>query len=251
MKLYSFASSSTGNCYLYIFGKTKILVDIGISRKKLLEKLAEINISINEIDEIILTHEHSDHIKGLEVFTKKHKTLVNITQGTYNALSHSIDNLNIIKAEQKIKINDVIIEPVEVSHDANEPVGIIFEYKNKIFAHILDTGYLSMKMREKIKNCHFYVLESNYEEQALLTNPKYPFSIKKRINSDTGHLSNKQASEYIKELVGNNTEIVCFGHLSEKNNSSDLVDIMNDGLTGVKKYILQKDKIMEISCKLI
>ncbi|MFV0288011.1 MAG: MBL fold metallo-hydrolase [Mycoplasmatales bacterium] len=249
MKLYSFASSSTGNCYLYIFGNTKILVDIGISRKKLLEKLKDVNLSIEEIDEVILTHEHSDHIKGLEVLVKNHNPLVNITQGTYAALTHEIENLNFVQANKKIKIKDVTIEPLEISHDANEPIGINFEYQGQTFSHILDTGYIPQKIQQKITNSHFYVLESNYEEQALLTNPKYPFSIKKRINSDTGHLSNKQASQYIKELVGNNTKIVCFGHLSEKNNSSDLVDIMNDSLIGVKKYILQKDNTMEIICK--
>ncbi|MFV0288321.1 MAG: MBL fold metallo-hydrolase [Mycoplasmatales bacterium] len=249
MKLYSFASSSTGNCYLYVFGDTKILVDVGISRKKLIEKLKDINLTIDEIDEVILTHEHSDHIKGLEVLVKNHNPIINITKGTYGALSHKIDNINIVKANKEIKIQDVKIEPLEVSHDAKEPIGMVFEYQNQKFAHILDTGYLPRKIKEKINDLHFYVLESNYEEQALLTNPKYPFNIKKRINSDIGHLSNKQASQYIKELVGDNTKIVCFGHLSEKNNSIDLVDIMNDTLTGVQKYILQKDKTMEIICK--
>ncbi len=106
-----------------------------------------------------------------------------------------------------------------------------------------------MDIKQKLKGLNYYLLESNYEEQALLTNPKYPFNIKKRINSDLGHLSNKQANQYLKELTTENTKMIFFGHLSDKNNDYDLVQIINENISNIEKYILFKDKVFEKICK--
>ncbi len=248
MTLYSLASSSSGNCYLYEFGDTLILVDMGISKKSLASKLEEINFSIDDIDQIFITHEHTDHTKGLKTFVKGSSHTINLTSGTYDNISFDFENNNIIEAKKNIKVNDVIVEPVSISHDAAEPVGFVFHYDNKEFAHVTDTGYISMPLQKRLDNLFFYLIESNYENESLLTNPHYPFNIKKRINSDMGHLSNDQTNQYIRQFIGNNTEHVCFAHLSEKNNDCDLVFLTNKDLD-INKYVLKKDEVVKVICK--
>ncbi len=248
MTLYSLASSSSGNCYLYEFGDTLILVDMGISKKSLVTKLEEINLSIEDIDQIFITHEHTDHIKGLKTFVKNCSHIVNLTSGTYENISYDFENKNIIEAKNNIHIKDVIVEPVSISHDAAEPVGYIFHYNDKEFAHITDTGYISMPLQKRLDNLFFYLIESNYENEALLTNPNYPFNVKKRINSDMGHLSNDQTNQYIRQFVGECTEHVCFAHLSEKNNDKDLVALTNKDID-INKYVLKKDEVVKVICK--
>lgn len=248
MTLYSLASSSSGNCYLYQFGTTFILVDMGISKKSLSDKLEKLNISISDIDEIFLTHEHSDHVRGLKTFVKKEKQTINLTNGTYEALSYDFDSRNLIKKNQKVLVNDVLVEVVSTSHDASEPVGFIFNYQDKEYVHLTDTGYIPIPLQKRINNLFFYLIESNYEDEALLTNPKYPFNVKKRISSDMGHLSNVQTNQYLNKLIGENTKHICYAHLSEKNNANDLVEIINEDIN-LDKYILKKDEVVKVVCK--
>ncbi len=248
MILYSLASSSFGNCYLYQFGDTLILVDMGISTKSLKEKLNGLNLSIDDIDQIFITHEHSDHIKGLKTFVKNNSHVINLTLGTYKGINHDVENKNIIKANQKLSVKNVVVESVAISHDAAEPIGFIFHYDNKSYAHITDTGYISIPLQKKLDNLFFYLIESNYENERLLTNTTYPFNVKKRINSDMGHLSNVQTNQYIKQFIGNNTEFVCFAHLSEKNNDYNLVDTLNENID-IKRHILKKDEVVKVICK--
>lgn len=246
IKLYSLASSSSGNSYIYSFDDLNILLDVGISKKVLFNKLSKINFSYEDIREIFITHEHIDHVKGLKVLNKQNNKTINLTKGTYAGLKHGLDNINYIEKNVIKKIDDLIVEPIVVSHDANEPVAFIFYYQNKKIVHLLDTGYIPEVIMDKIDNAYFYVIESNYEEEALITNSNYPHSLKQRISSDLGHLSNKQCNYYINQLIGDRTKIVCFGHLSEKNNDKDLVDIINCELGNVNKYILDPKKMKEI-----
>lgn len=248
MKLYSLASSSSGNCYLYIFNETKILIDLGMSNKKIIDSLKKLNYSIDDIDQVLITHEHIDHIKGLEVFQKKYQGNICLTKGTKDFLKYNLINSIIIEENKIYEYKNIKIEPVKISHDANEPLGFIFEYDNKKYAHILDTGYIPVNLQKKLKNLYFYLIESNYEEQTLISNSKYPHSVKQRINSDIGHLSNKQCNEYLKTFIGDKTKIICFGHLSENNNDQELVDIINHDIN-CKKYILKKEEIVEVICK--
>lgn len=249
MTLYSLASSSSGNCYLYDFGDIKILIDIGIRKKNLLSKLEEINLSFDDISEIFITHEHIDHIMGLEVINKTNTKTINLTYGTDEFIKYNINNKNHIKSNDKICVGDVIVEVIPTSHDATESVSYIFHHNNKKYVHLLDTGYIINSVCEKIKNAHFYLIESNYDHEVLISNLKYPLSVKKRIISDQGHLSNQQCYEYLCELTGRNTEIVCFGHLSENNNSKDNVSIQNIDLDGFEKVILDKDETVKVICK--
>lgn len=249
MTLYSIASSSSGNCYVYDFGITKIMVDIGVNYKTLKNQMDNIEMDIEHIDAILITHEHSDHLKGLEVFQKKHNIPVYTTKGTSQSLKYEIKNMNFITVGMALKILGVSVIPFKTSHDASESVGFLFKYADKIHGHITDTGYIPLNLQKDLKNLNSYLIESNYDEQALLTNEKYPYSVKKRINSDVGHLSNKQTNQYLKKLIGENTKVLCFAHLSEKNNDCELVEMLNENINVEKKYILKKDEVVEVLCK--
>lgn len=251
MKLYSLASSSSANSYIYEFANIKIVVDIGINNKHFLLRLQEAGIDPSHIDEMFITHEHTDHIKGLEVFLKNNELCVNISKGTLGKLKFKISTCNIISKYQTKQIDDLIVETIPMSHDADEPIGFIFTYKDEKYAHILDTGYIPINVRKKLKNCKFYLIESNYDEELLITNPKYPFSVKQRILSDKGHLSNIQCNEYLNEFIGKDTKMICFGHLSEQNNDPEIINLLNKNLPNsenISKIVLPKDIVKEITC---
>lgn len=248
MKFYSLASSSSGNCYLYDFGKVKIMIDVGLSRSKIKAKLNEINLDFSDIDAIFITHEHSDHVKGLEIIAKNENVDFYLSEGTLNNLKKPIYDANVIKKYDQIVFDNVVVESIPTSHDAEESLSFILHEDKKQYVHILDTGYIINDVKTKIANSYFYLLESNYDEETLLVNPKYPYSVKKRILSDKGHLSNNQCNQYLQELVGNKTQYICFGHLSEQNNAKKLVEVINNNIPN-NKIILDKDETIELICK--
>lgn len=249
MTFYSLASSSSANCYLYDFGDVKILIDVGMARGKIIKKLKEIDVDYEDIDFIFITHEHSDHIKGLEQINKHDKNKkIFLTEGTLNAVSTEVENHQLIKNWDGLEFGDVVVDVIPVSHDASEPVAFVFNYRERKMVHLLDTGYILKEVKDIIKDAYFYVIESNYDEEALITNVKYPYNIKKRILSDVGHLSNVQCYEYLKEVTSEATSYVCYGHLSPKNNTKDLVHLMNDNFE-FNKVVLEKDLTVQVSCE--
>ncbi len=249
MTLYSLASSSSGNCYIYDFDSTKILIDIGISYKQFCNKIQETDLEISSIDAVFITHEHGDHVKGLEVFCKKHDIPVYITAGTNSALKFDVENKNEIISDELYKVGDVEVEVIKTSHDTEHSVCFLMRYNNRSYGHVTDTGYMSMKMQKKFHGLDFYLMESNYEEQALLTNKAYPQMIKKRISSDKGHLSNVQTNNFLKNYTTSQTKTVCFAHLSDKNNDPELVEIINKSLAVPSKVVLKKDEVVTVTCK--
>lgn len=208
-----------------------ILVDIGISYKRLKEKASDNRIDLNKIDAIFITHEHSDHIKGMRVFLNNHPdTLVIASQGTIAAIDFEITNLMIVKQDDEFKLAEIDLKTIALSHDVNEPLGLILSKENNNHVHITDTGYLNQELLNQLKGACSYLLESNYEDEMIMENKRYPFLTKKRIMSNEGHLSNQQCSNYLKELISPNTRQVLLGHLSENNNQSELVKQANTHL---------------------
>ncbi len=145
-----------------------------------------------------------------------------------------------------IKFKNLGIEVFKLSHDANDPVGFIFHFNQEKHLHLTDTGYILNENIDKFKNMHTYLIESNYEDEVLISNPNYPFKTKQRILSDLGHLSNEQCQIFLKSSIGNNTRNILYAHASEQNNADFLIEKANDQLAVNNKVILQKEKIIEV-----
>lgn len=223
-----------------------ILVDVGITYKNIKEALSQFELSISDINIILITHEHIDHVRGLEVLKKNHDIPVYLTSGTKQGLNFNLEHYQTFKDGDSLKFEDIIVEVVATSHDANEPCCFIFEQNSNKYVHLTDTGYITKKIEEKTQNANFYVIESNYEDDILIVNPKYPFVTKKRILSEKGHLSNIQCQEYISKIIGDQTNVVCFAHLSPNNNHPELVNTLHENLC-CDYHVLAKSETIEVS----
>jgi len=232
MKVCVIASGSKGNCCYIETKKTKILIDIGLNCATIERKLLEKNINPDDIDAILITHTHKDHIEGLRVFNKKHKAKAYLTEIMYKELKQELKNYEFINDE--LEIEDIKIKAIKTSHDAEDSNGYIIENDNKEVVYITDTGYINIKNHKQLKNKTMYILESNHDVEMLMNNPKYPYHIKQRILGDKGHLSNKDASYYLKKFIGENTKHIILAHLSEHNNTDELA------LTTLKETIDKK-----------
>lgn len=215
------ASGSKGNSTLITNGKTNILIDIGMVCRYIETELNDCNISPTKIDGIVITHLHTDHIKGLKVFIKKYKTKIYLSSIMYDNLKEIIelDNYEIISS--KFKINDIELEAIKLSHDSSDSNGYIITFNNYSIAYVTDTGYLNEKYFNKLKNKEAYIFESNHDVEMLMNN-SYPYYLKQRIVGDEGHLSNNDSSLYLSKLIGNKTNYVILIHLSKESNTQKL-----------------------------
>lgn len=221
MKIKTLASGSKGNVTLLICENTKILIDIGLSYISVKGHLEENNIEINSIDGLLITHSHSDHIKGLPTLIKKTNIMVYIPEEMYHEIKGVVPEDRCIFINDKFNINNVNIELIHTSHDTDFSVGYIIEYKEKTLVYVTDTGYINRKYLNKMINKNVYIIESNHDETLLMDGP-YPRFLKERVISDRGHLSNKTTASYLKKLTTENTKYIILAHLSEKNNTKDL-----------------------------
>lgn len=218
MKVKVFASGSKGNSTLIICDQTKIIIDIGITYLKLQSHLENNNCTFKDINGLLITHSHTDHIKGIETFINKTNINVYIPKQMYNELKNKIPINRCIFIEDKFQIKDVDIELIHTSHDTDFSVGFIISYKQKSLVYVTDTGYINRKYLNKMENKNIYMIESNHDETMLMDGP-YPRFLKERVISDKGHLSNKTTASYLKKIVTENTKYIILAHLSEKNNT--------------------------------
>jgi len=221
MRLCVLASGSKGNSTYIESNQTKILIDIGMSCLYIEKALSGIDIRPREIDGILITHTHSDHINGLRVFLKKYNTTLYITEKIYNELKSQMDIENYILIDKQFLFGDLKIEILKTSHDAEDSNGYIVSDESSSLAYITDTGYINRKYHEKLTNKEYYIIESNHDVE-LLMNGSYPYHLKQRILGDRGHLSNKSCADYMAQFVGDNTKGVILIHLSEENNRKEI-----------------------------
>lgn len=220
MKVSVLASGSKGNSTYIETNNTKILVDLGMTTLYIEKKLAKLDINPNEIDAIILTHTHVDHISGLKVFTKKYNTKVYLTEKMLKDINEIFELKNYEIITNDFKIKDLEIEIIKTSHDASDSNGYIFKSDNKTISYITDTGYINRKYKDKLTNKNLYIMESNHDIK-MLQDGKYPYHLKQRVLSDTGHLSNEMCSKYLKEYIGKDTKKIILIHLSHENNTEE------------------------------
>ncbi|MGN0317291.1 MAG: MBL fold metallo-hydrolase [Lachnospira sp.] len=224
MRMMPIASGSGGNCIYIGSDNTHIIIDAGVSRKRIEEGLNCAGISLKDISAILVTHEHSDHIKSLGVISRKDNIPMYATKGTFDGMcscsllgSFSHDNVNIISADKEFLIGDLKIKPFTISHDANEPVAYSVINNNKKATVLTDLGVYTDYTIGNLKNSDIMLVESNHDEN-LLEVGSYPYSLKQRILSNKGHLSNVSCGKLIDTVLHDRVERIYLGHISKENN---------------------------------
>lgn len=224
MRFCSIASGSSGNCIYVGSDQTNILIDTGISGKKVEFGLNSLELTTKDIDGIFVTHEHSDHIKGLGVIARKYGIPIYSTPGTIEAVRQCAGLgkipdgiLHSIPADQDFKIKDLTVHPFRISHDAAEPVGYRVEQAEKKVAVATDMGVYNEYIIGQLQGLDAVLLEANHDVNMLQVG-NYPYYLKKRILSDKGHLSNETAGKLLSLLLHDNMKEIFLGHLSRENN---------------------------------
>ena len=228
MELCSIASGSSGNC-IYIGSDTgHILIDAGISGKRIEEGLNDIGMKTAEMQGILMTHEHIDHVAGLGVLARRYGIPIYGTRGTIEAVKGmksvgKIDEslFHVIQPEVDFCIGDITIEPISISHDAADPVAYRMKSGKKTVAVMTDLGFYDTRIVQKLQNLDVLLLEANHDVRMLQTGP-YPYPLKQRILGDRGHLSNENCGRLLGEVLHDNFKAAVLGHLSKENNSPQL-----------------------------
>lgn len=221
MRIINLGSGSKGNSTLLIGKNKKILIDVGFSYPQMKIKLEEYHVEPAEITAIILTHAHKDHISGLKSFVKKNYTKVYTNKEMFSEIANLIDEQFAVFNDENIIIDEFNIQIFHTSHDAKGSVGFIINDDCTSLVYVTDTGYLNKDVLNLMKNKNIYFFESNHDINMLMTGP-YPFTLKQRVLSDKGHISNELAGEYLKEIIGKDTKKIVLAHLSEINNTKEL-----------------------------
>lgn len=222
----SLYSGSSGNSLFVETENTKVLIDCGVSSKKVEEGLKSLDVEPSSIDAILITHEHSDHVKGLGTFSKKFdvpifankETLDNMEQQTVKINNK---NINTFKVYDKFYIGDLEINPFSIYHDAANPCGFNIFKDNKKISIATDIGNMDTKTIKNLEDSIFVLLEANYDPDILKCSP-YPYLLKRRIAGPTGHLPNEQAGKTISHLINSGLQSAMLGHLSKENNFPEL-----------------------------
>ena len=228
MRLCSIASGSSGNSIYVGSDHTHILVDAGIPGKRVTEGLHGLDLDIGDIDAILITHEHADHIGGLGVLLRKKNIPVYASKGTIIELlkNKSLGNLAGIpffevKEDSPITIGDVTVNPMKISHDAREPLAYRFSNGDAKAAICTDLGEFTDYTVDALKNMNCILLESNHDVRMLQVGP-YPYYLKRRILSEHGHLSNESAGKLLNKIAHDDLKYILLGHLSKENNLPQL-----------------------------
>ena len=218
-------SGSSGNCSFVQTDSTKILIDAGQSAKKIEEALSTIDVDPFSIDGILVTHEHSDHVKGLGILSKKFHIPVYANSKTWDAMEKQKEKIeeNNVKlfSFNKFSIGDIDVKPFAIPHDAANPCGFNIYNNDKKMSIATDIGHMDNEILQNLLNSNFLLLEANYEPEVLRYS-KYPYLLKSRISGPNGHLSNIDAGKTISYLVNKGLDKVMLGHLSHENNFPEL-----------------------------
>jgi len=213
------ASGSKGNSIYLETGESRILIDAGLSASELLRRLGSVGVDGPELDAILISHEHTDHIRGAGTFARKLKKPILVSHRTHKAASSFFGKADVIEFESgnRFIFKDISIDPFPITHDAADPVGFVIESGEGRFGIATDLGIATKLVKEKLKRCRVVVLESNHDEEMLLNGP-YPWYLKQRIKSRHGHLSNRESAELLDEIIHPGLNAVFLAHLSEVNN---------------------------------
>ena len=228
MRLASLSSGSNGNCIYVGDDNTHVLIDAGISLKAVEEGLNALELTLKDIDAILITHEHSDHIKGLGVLERKCEIPIFASEGTIKGIkstkslgNFNFDCINSLNNLQSFRIKNLNFNPHKIYHDANEPLCFSFNDNKSSAAVVTDLGHFDDELIEGLGKLDFVLAEANHDVRMLQLGP-YSYQLKKRILSDIGHLSNESCGRFVSRLLNDDIKGIMLGHLSDKNNLPEL-----------------------------
>ena len=249
------ASSSQGNSYLIKSEETVILLDAGVSGKSLITSMSRLKMHQKDIDSIIITHEHIDHIKGIgRIIGFSDDSKLYCSRGTYDGIKEKHSNIPdekvcIVAKNETFLVGDIEVTAFEVSHDSAEPLAYSFERNGKKISVVTDTGKVTPDIERAIADSDILIIESNHEENILLYG-RYPYNVKRRILSDVGHLSNVSAGacicKYVKSLKDKKIPYVFLAHLSKENNTPAQAVLTVRNILEESNLYVGKDLRMEV-----
>ena len=228
MQLYSIASGSSGNCIYFAEEEKGILIDVGISMKRVIAGLERENFSLDQVKAIFITQEHSDHISGLGPILRKAPIPVYATANTIQAIWEKTNMNNIspelfhsVRHGEEVDVDGMVVTPFPISHDAADPVCYTVEHDGKKGAVATDMGFFDNRIIDQLAGCDSVLLEANHDINMLQVGP-YPYALKMRILGKQGHLSNDSSASLIKEILHSDLQHIILGHLSKENNFPEL-----------------------------
>jgi phosphoribosyl 1,2-cyclic phosphodiesterase len=234
MQICVLASGSKGNAIYVSDGQTAILIDAGLSGKQIAARMHSRGLAPEKIDAILVTHEHSDHIQGVGVLSRRFDLPVYLTPDTARAAAPQVGRLtqrHFFTCGEGFRINGLEVHPFSISHDAIDPAGFTIRGNGTKLGIATDLGIATAVVREHLRDCSLLIIEANHDPEMLINGP-YPWPLKQRIQSRTGHLSNFDSRILIEELLHPDLAHVVLAHLSEQNNSPQMaLDVVTQGLT--------------------
>lgn len=245
MRFSVIASGSTGNSFYIETEKVRLLVDAGLSGKQIEAGLKKIGVDPSTLDALLVTHEHSDHIKGVGVLARRYELPIYTNESTWEAMDGQIGAISIkqkclFQTGEAKDFADLTVESFGISHDAAEPMGFCFYHGSKKLSLVTDLGYVSDRIKEKVRGSQAYIFETNHDPE-MLRMGSYPWSVKRRILSDVGHLSNELAGEALVDILKGEGEKVYLAHLSLDNNMADLARMTVDSILTEAGLEVKKD----------
>ncbi len=226
MRFAVLGSGSGGNAAVVECGGRRLMIDAGLSAKQLSLRLLRVGIEPASLDGILLTHEHGDHVRGLKIFLKQNPLPVYTTPATARVVRETgIDGgqWKFFEAGQVFELDGIAVETFAIQHDAVDPVGFVVGHDHQRLGFLSDAGFVTRNMTERLRGLHGIFVEANYDENLLEADTKRPWSIKQRISSRHGHLSNTQVTELIREIAHPALGQVVLGHLSSDCNSPEII----------------------------
>lgn len=238
----SLGSGSKGNATLVKTDNVLLMVDCGFTVKETERRLQRLGHQPEDVDAVLVTHEHSDHIKGVGPFSRKYRTPVYATHGTalHDSLTN-VANISIVNCHQSLQISGVDVSPVAVPHDAREPCQYLFSHRQKTFGLLTDLGSITSHVCERYSSCDGLMLESNHDSRMLAMGP-YPHSLKQRVSGQWGHLNNQQAAQLLTQIQIEKLQHLVISHISEQNNTEQLAREAITAVYGEEKPLLLADQ---------
>ncbi len=215
-------SGSAGNSIFVCSQKVRLLIDAGLSTKKIVDGLEKLSVDPSELSGILISHEHTDHLRSAGVIARRYKVPIYLNEATLKAASDKLGKkiqFEIFETNSRFKLQDILIEPFSVLHDAADPVFFCLYLKDRKLGIATDLGRPTSLVKEMLKESHTLILESNHDPEMLLSGP-YPWWLKQRIRGEFGHLSNEDSQCLLRELLHQDLKNVVLAHLSEQNNHS-------------------------------
>jgi phosphoribosyl 1,2-cyclic phosphodiesterase len=247
------ASGSKGNSALVSSSRTSLLVDAGLSRRELLRRMAACGEAAGELDAILVTHEHGDHVSGLHVLAKRLKIPVYMTDATHEAYRRSVrdsagnrvclERLETFQAGCAFQIGDVAVMPFTIPHDAVDPVGFTFTSDGIKVGVCTDLGYMPSSVKHHLRGCHVLMIESNHDVEMLRVGP-YPWSVKQRVMSRVGHLSNAALADFLMKDYDRGAEYLILAHLSEENNHPEVARLTAERALGEQRNFVRNQLVL-------